>query len=84
MLTPFGSPSLPFLFPLVNSFAHTRVNQASSRDHALQGKCVQVQRDLQVLSSSILRSQTHGTVSEASELNWIFLLLRITFLVSPQ
>lgn len=72
MLTPSGSSFLPFHFLLLSLLAHTQVNQASSRDHALQGKCVQVQCNLQVLSSCILRTQTDVTVSEISEISWSF------------
>lgn len=61
-------PILSFSFSLM-SFTHTQVNQASSRDHALQEKCVQVQCNLQVLSSRILRTQTDGTVLEMAEIS---------------
>lgn len=76
-------PILAFLFPLVMSFTHAQVNQASSRDHALQGKCVQVQCNLQVLSSRILRTQTDGTVSEMAEVSSSFYLPALHFCSLP-
>lgn len=77
-------PIPAFSFPLVMSFTHTQVNQASSRAHALQGKCVQVQCNLQVLSSHILRTQTDGTVLEMAEtsLSFYFHALHFCFLPS--